>query len=304
MVKKDMPFGPIMVPESSIGENTIEFGGIKFRMPPKPPASQPAAAPQPTSAENEDETTGPAYPGLPDYMQPYGAGEEYGRKKYGEVGLDYGAFAPAMEQILQGYQSRLQGFNAPELAAQRRSATDRIMSQYLTGARNLRAQQGGSGISGAAAAAGQMQLMDQAGRAQAGFERDLLAKQADMQRQALGDYSNFMGGERATAMGVPLGYASIFGNEDARQQTMDLLNRYLGGGGYGGGGGGGGVNPLTPQGYMQGLVTSPVSDPISNSNRMLIDELNRRTGMNLPDPEPVSGFVEDAYKKTGLPSLG
>jgi hypothetical protein len=157
-------------------------------------------------------------------MQNMGYGEELWNK-YGQ-GADQ--IKPAINDIMTRYQSRLAGYDSPQLAAQRAEQSQMINSQMLAGQRQLRAQQAAQGVRGAAALAGQQNLVDQAINARAQGENALLARQFDVQRGALQDYDKAVTSERFGALSTAGGFADMIQRAKADEEYRKLLAQYLG----------------------------------------------------------------------------
>lgn len=127
--------------------------------------------------------------------------DAYNRDKLSkEFQSRYQKFAPTEIKSVQGTgpvelqktlamrESALQGFNAPELAAQQAQLALGQQNAQQQRERALQATLARQGIKGGAAAALQAQQAQQAFREKGAMDTEMMLKQAERQRQALGEY--------------------------------------------------------------------------------------------------------------------
>jgi len=217
--KKNLP--PAQYPVDS----NIKFGGVPIND--WMGMGQPGMAPPPSGIPGGigDLTPAPAgqrspYPWMSDA---FFTGMDDGKNLWQEMSMDSGYYKPAMENIMGRFEDRLGGLNSQEMEAARGQAQNKIGGEYQTGMRNLLSNQARSGVRGAAAQAGMMDLADRRGTAQGDFEGQMLLKNNDIMRQALTDYQSAVTGERFGQLGTQMGMAGIYGGQQAQQDTNEIL---------------------------------------------------------------------------------
>jgi hypothetical protein len=123
-------------------------------------------------------------------------GEAKGKEYFGagSLGRLENPYAKEQSDILARRKSSLAGLAAPEYQALREDAYSGLNQGLQTGLRQLRSQQGASGVRGGAATAQGMNLANAAQQQRRGLERDLLLKNYGIKQEALGNYEKTAGG--------------------------------------------------------------------------------------------------------------
>ena len=224
------------------------------------------------------------------------AGRERGQELFGG-GLDLQGLT---RERLQGLQQQASGgMAAPQFANIRGTALGGIQGALGSNLQQLQAQQGASGVRGAAAQAGVQRAQQQANIARRGLLSDLAVQDIGLRERGLRGLGEAVNRERFGQLGTEFGFAGL-GAQTSGQAGQIALGEHLAAiaaGRLGGGGGGGGFNKNLPD-ALSSAATNPGRDPISGEKKPM-------TGVPPPGKKKTKSPFEQFLQpiSIGKPSL-
>jgi hypothetical protein len=174
----------------------------------------------------------PQQPSLDDLTQKYRdireqgmtAGEALGKKYFGG-GLD---MQPMVADLMKSYQGQAQqGLSAPQFQAMRQRAAGGLEQQLSEGMRNLQAQQGASGVRGAAAMAQKQNLLQSGQQSRGGLETDLAVQDIGVRERGMAGLQNILAGERMGQLGATMGMGGLYAQDMAAAQQGMLSQQQM-----------------------------------------------------------------------------
>ena len=141
------------------------------------------------------------------------AGTVMGEKYFGG-GRDAAGLQKMTGGLLDQYQAGAQnGLSDPAFSAMRNQALGGIQQQTSQGMYDLNAQQGASGVRGAAAQAGKMRVLDAGTQARGNLETNLAVQDIGFRERSMASLGDMLNGERAGQLGAVMGMGNMYAQD-------------------------------------------------------------------------------------------
>lgn len=131
--------------------------------------------------------------------------------------------------LLGMYQDQAtKGINSPAFQAMRNTALQGINQQGMMAMRDLQAQQGASGMRGAAAMAQKQNMLQSQQQQRGQLENQLLLQDMAARERGQANLQQLVGGQQAGLMGAELGFGGLAAQDLSSAQQQILAQKYLG----------------------------------------------------------------------------
>lgn len=166
----------------------------------------------------------------------YKTAREGGMAKGLEFGQQYFGGGKTPEELnkitgslLGMYQDQAtKGINSPAFQAMRNTALQGINQQGMMAMRDLQAQQGASGMRGAAAMAQKQNMLQSQQQQRGQLENQLLLQDMAARERGQANLQQLVGGQQAGLMGAQLGFGGLAAQDLSSAQQQILAQKYLG----------------------------------------------------------------------------